>query len=580
MGAVAPLRGERTPIMSMSSSSTRPAIAGAGAPSIDVLVVVNPIAANTESSDVRTQVAAALESRGLRARVLETAKGPDTAAAVAHSVSLALNDGCQRVVAVGGDGTVSLVAAALMKHADDGPRCVLAIVPTGTANVLARELGIPLALESAIALALDGQDSMELDAIQTGDRPVFTQVGVGLDARMIRQTTREAQIRSGRRAYLAALVREAIGQSAHAFELEIDGAILRVKAWQIIVANIGVMGAPPFTWGPGIDPSDGALDICIYSARTKRDYLKLLHRLLTGSHQTDSNTQYVRVEQRVVIRSRRPVLVQGDGEILGRTPITLGVVPGALRVCVPRNVEDIEPMRGSPDDPVPMTGEDAPLAGKAREESVAEAVETIHRDVDTMVAQHSRTWVLQGWLAHPYTFFSALDAALYMRINAMKLGSATDRFLVAFSRVMHYGEGWAFVALVMLVADHRTAWKLILEALPVLWLTMLTVNYPLKRIFRRRRPFIAFVDARVLGPKPKDFSFPSGHTAAAFAGALLFGAHAPLWSPIFYGIAVVVGFSRIYLGVHYPSDVVIGGIVGGLIAGAFLALLRLVVAIA
>jgi undecaprenyl-diphosphatase len=191
-----------------------------------------------------------------------------------------------------------------------------------------------------------------------------------------------------------------------------------------------------------------------------------------------------------------------------------------------------------------------------------------------MVAQHSRTWLLQGWLQHPFAFLSALDAALYMRINALDLGPRTDRALVLLSKVMHYGEGWAVVALVMLVTDFRTAVRAAGEALVVLWATMLTVNFPLKALFRRRRPFIAFVDARVVGPRPRDFSFPSGHTAAAFAGALLFGAHAPLWSPLFYALAMVIGFSRVYLGVHYPSDVFIGAFVGTVLAGAYLAVLR------
>ena len=112
------------------------------------------------------------------------------------------------------------------------------------------------------------------------------------------------------------------------------------------------------------------------------------------------------------------------------------------------------------------------------------------------------------------------------------------------------------------------------EALPVLWLTMLTVNFPMKALFRRHRPFITYVKARVVGPKPRDFSFPSGHTAAAFAGALIFGADVPACSPIFYGLAVVIGFSRIYLGVHYPSDVVIGAIAGSLLAGVYRAILH------
>jgi undecaprenyl-diphosphatase len=305
------------------------------------------------------------------------------------------------------------------------------------------------------------------------------------------------------------------------------------------------------------------------------DYVLLIGRLLTGRHHRDSHTQYLRVERRIVVRSQRPVLVQGDGEILGHTPITLEVVPRALRVCVPKNVEDMRPMVGSPNDPA------STVAKPAADErgGVTKPADTLQGDVDTMVAQNSRTWVLQGWPGHPYAFLSALDAALYLRVNALQFGPRVDRALVLISSVMHYGEGWALVALVMLIADFRSGLRASLEALPVLWLVMLTVNYPLKRMFRRRRPFIAFVDARVLGPKPKDYSFPSGHTAAAFAGAFLFGAYLPAWSPLFYVLAAVVGFSRVYLGVHYPSDVVTGAIVGASLSGACLALFRMVVAI-
>ena len=106
---------------------------------------------------------------------------------------------------------------------------------------------------------------------------------------------------------------------------------------------------------------------------------------------------------------------------------------------------------------------------------------------------------------------------------------------------------------------------------------MLTVNFPLKRLFRRRRPFLAFVKARVLGPRPQDFSLPSGHSAAAFAGAFLLTAHVPVLGPFFYLVALIVAFSRVYLGVHYPSDVVFGAVAGTALAVVYRTLFRAVV---
>ncbi len=84
----------------------------------------------------------------------------------------------------------------------------------------------------------------------------------------------------------------------------------------------------------------------------------------------------------------------------------------------------------------------------------------------------------------------------------------------------------------------------------------------LKRAFARERPFAARVLAPVIGHRPGSHSFPSGHSAAGFAGAWLLSRHYPRWSPAFYLLALVVAFSRLYLGVHYLSDVVTGALAG------------------
>ena len=102
-----------------------------------------------------------------------------------------------------------------------------------------------------------------------------------------------------------------------------------------------------------------------------------------------------------------------------------------------------------------------------------------------------------------------------------------------------------------------------------LTITTALVEFPIKAYFRRRRPFITIIQAIVIGKKPGTWSFPSGHSAAAFAGAWLLKRKFPGWSPITYLVASQVAFSRIYLGDHYPGDVTSGSLLGLLFAMLF-----------
>jgi undecaprenyl-diphosphatase len=87
-------------------------------------------------------------------------------------------------------------------------------------------------------------------------------------------------------------------------------------------------------------------------------------------------------------------------------------------------------------------------------------------------------------------------------------------------------------------------------------------EYPVKAYFRRRRPFIDVVRALVVGKEPGSWSFPSGHTAAAFAAAWSLSWSWPRMRPVFFVVASLVGYSRIFVGAHYPGDVAIGAMLG------------------
>jgi diacylglycerol kinase (ATP) len=534
----------------------------------NLIVVIHPSATRFTAQEIRSAIEAAAHERGLSLQSFELPADRAGRTALSRTIRDAIRSGSKRVIAAGGDGTIGFVAGALAASKDGGE---LGLLPAGTANVLARELGLTGSLSELAAIAVGSEDCVAIDGIRIGERTVLTQVGIGPDALMIRDTSRELQARVGRLAYIVSFFRGAFRHRSHRFSIEVDGRPIRARAWQVVIANAGSFGTPPFTWGPGIDPTDGALDLCIYDVRRLRDYFVLAWRVFAGRHQRDLSTRFFPVRERAVIGSERPIPVQGDGEILGRTPVTVQVVPAAVKVVVKRAVEGAGITASLPRGAGSAVGHD-----RAREEVPAG---TVGRDVEEMLAERSRAWVLQGALRHPVAALEAFDAAVYLRINGLLLGKLTDRVLTGLSNVMTYGEGWAVVALAMVAVNFRSGLMASLEALPTLWLTLLTVNLALKKIFRRRRPFIEFVKARVLGPRPTDFSFPSGHAAAGFAGAFLMGAHAPALYPLFYVIATLVGLSRVYLGVHYPSDVAFGAAAGTLLAAVYRVLWHIIIPI-
>ena len=300
--------------------------AEASRPPQRVLVVLNPVAGQAQAEVVRQLLEATFRAHHCEHVIYETTGDDDVAAEIAGLEPAGLD----LVVAAGGDGTVALVAHALVGH--DLP---LGILPLGTANVLALELGIPGDPAGAAELLVGEHRRRALDLMRVGNRHVVLQIGVGLDALMIRDTDRAAKRRLGRLAYLLTLAEKLHRHRARRFSLLVDGRHLRPRARQVLVANGGTLGTPPLRWGPDIAPDDGVLDLCIWQVGTPRYYLQQLWHLLTGRARQGPVLTYHRVHQQVVIAASAPLPVQADGEIIGETPVQVAVVPHAVQVIVP-----------------------------------------------------------------------------------------------------------------------------------------------------------------------------------------------------------------------------------------------------
>lgn len=156
----------------------------------------------------------------------------------------------------------------------------------------------------------------------------------------------------------------------------------------------------------------------------------------------------------------------------------------------------------------------------------------------------------------PTTF----DRRLFQAVHGLPHSTPSDRYFTAISDAGE-GTGWVMcgVGLAWLGGSkgRRTGMAVALGCLGASYV----VQRLMKPIFRRKRPFVDR-EVLVVGIKPADASFPSGHTAASFAAATALASFYPKAAPLAFTLAAAVGVSRVYLGHHFPGDVAVGAGVG------------------
>lgn len=249
----------------------------------------------------------------------------------------AIEDGFDTIVAVGGDGTVSRVADEIRAAQIDVPerRIQLGIIPTGSANLIARSLQLPLNVDESMTLLSTAPAARRLDAMILNDRAYFSHISMGVYSQIAGDTTTWQKQRFGTAAYLWHLATALRRQQRWKFELQVDGIATRLTASMIIACNVGDAGLGSLQWRKDVRPDDGRIDLCVVQSASIATYLKLIANAARGRQESTPNVRYLNAFDRVIIRSDRDLPVRADGKNVGTGTANLQLVRHAVSVIAP-----------------------------------------------------------------------------------------------------------------------------------------------------------------------------------------------------------------------------------------------------
>jgi YegS/Rv2252/BmrU family lipid kinase len=291
-----------------------------------LFIILNPVAGSCKVELVKQILKYQCEMLGRNYAVYETT-GTEHLPTI---VEQALVEGYKIVVAAGGDGTASAIASQLVQR-----EIPLGIIPVGTANLLARELNIPLELEAACQLVVQGGAIRKLDAMRMGNQILISHISMGAYSFIAERTSITAKRYFRQLAYIWNGLAELIGTRTWRFNLIVDGRKQKVKAAFIMIANVGAMGAYSLRWGVDVKPDDGEVDICIVRAQTLGHYISFMWHILRQRHKQFHHVSYMRAREYIKVSTKKNVPVRGDGEIIGRSRAEIQIIPSAIQVIVP-----------------------------------------------------------------------------------------------------------------------------------------------------------------------------------------------------------------------------------------------------
>jgi diacylglycerol kinase (ATP) len=241
----------------------------------------------------------------------------------------AVDAGYDLVVGYGGDGTQHEIANAVM-----GSGIPMGVLPGGTGNGFANELGIPKSLAAAAEVLCTSRKLRSTDIVQLGKEYFIQRLYVGVEPEQ--QTSRQMKDKYGTLAYALTAYQQFKSQQETNYRITIDGQLLEQPAVKVYVVNAAQSGTGISVTGKVSRSDDGLLDVFVLDAKNLKTFSAAAGRMLNLDTQTAS--QFIWQGQEISIETEPDQPVWTDGEYYGRTPLTVKVIPGGLKVVVPESV--------------------------------------------------------------------------------------------------------------------------------------------------------------------------------------------------------------------------------------------------
>jgi YegS/Rv2252/BmrU family lipid kinase len=301
-----------------------------------LVFLVNPASANGSLGRRWPEIAATAERLG----IVGTTRLSERAGQLEELAREAALEGAERIVVVGGDGTLNEVVNGILGAGVERPP-ELGVVARGTGQDFVRTYGIPSDVAKALEIVRDG-DVRTIDAgkatfrAEDGAERVrwfANMASAGLSGAVARRANHTSKALGGKTSFFVALVQVFARWRNVELEVDLDGERRNGRMTDVVVANGQYHGGAMWL-APEAKQDDGLFDALVIGDITKGDFILNVARIYRGTHLSHPKIELVRAA-RVRVDSKHPLPIEVDGEQPGTTPVTFEVVPAALRVRVP-----------------------------------------------------------------------------------------------------------------------------------------------------------------------------------------------------------------------------------------------------